>query len=83
MAPGLAALPNAVIVPHIASASMWTRSGMATLAAANVAGVLSGYGPWADPNNVTPFVDGPLASMPRAAPSIVNAKELGLKPAAA
>ena len=28
MAPGLAQLPNAVIVPHIASASMWTRSGM-------------------------------------------------------
>lgn len=28
MAPGLAELPNAVIVPHIASASMWTRSGM-------------------------------------------------------
>ncbi len=28
MAPGLADLPNAVIVPHIASASMWTRSGM-------------------------------------------------------
>ncbi|KAI8469678.1 MAG: hydroxypyruvate reductase [Monoraphidium minutum] len=33
MAPGLADMPNAVIVPHIASASMWTRSGMATLAA--------------------------------------------------
>jgi hydroxypyruvate reductase 1 len=28
MKPGLAQLPNAVIVPHIASASMWTRSGM-------------------------------------------------------
>lgn len=28
MKPGLADLPNAVIVPHIASASMWTRSGM-------------------------------------------------------
>jgi hypothetical protein len=28
MKPGLAELPNAVIVPHIASASMWTRSGM-------------------------------------------------------
>lgn len=37
MKPGLADCPNAVIVPHIASASMWTRSGMATLAAANVA----------------------------------------------
>lgn len=28
MCPGLAEQPNAVIVPHIASASMWTRSGM-------------------------------------------------------
>ncbi len=28
MAEGLADCPNAVIVPHIASASMWTRSGM-------------------------------------------------------
>jgi hydroxypyruvate reductase 1 len=28
MKPGLADLPNIVIVPHIASASMWTRSGM-------------------------------------------------------
>eukprot|EP00983_Pelagomonas_calceolata_P115641 1160220-Pelagomonas_calceolata.AAC.3 len=30
MKPGLADCPNAVIVPHIASASMWTRSGMAS-----------------------------------------------------
>jgi hypothetical protein len=28
MKPGLADCPNAVIVPHIASASFWTRSGM-------------------------------------------------------
>jgi lactate dehydrogenase-like 2-hydroxyacid dehydrogenase len=32
MSPGLAQLPNAVIVPHIASASMWTRSGMVSTA---------------------------------------------------
>lgn len=165
MAPGLAELPNAVIVPHIASASMWTRSGMvgglqmqmqmqlghaalpvpavsqlldvsskianvltrpcpafrahrrpsrwptsraccralappmqlvtltaclhppptpcclctqATLAAANVAGVLQGFGAWSNPNDITPFLDGPMASLPRAAPSIVNAKDIGL-----
>ncbi|KIZ02191.1 hypothetical protein MNEG_5762 [Monoraphidium neglectum] len=78
MAPGLADCPNAVIVPHIASASMWTRSGMATLAAANVAGVLQGYGAWTKPNDITPFLDGPIPSLPRAAPSIVNAKEIGL-----
>jgi lactate dehydrogenase-like 2-hydroxyacid dehydrogenase len=28
MKPGLRDCPNAVIVPHIASASMWTRGGM-------------------------------------------------------
>lgn len=78
MAPGLADCPNAVIVPHIASASMWTRSGMATLAAANVAAILSGHPVWPKPDDITPFVDGPLAQLPRAAPSIVNAKELGL-----
>ena len=31
MKPGLAQCPNAVIVPHIASASMWTRSGMVSV----------------------------------------------------
>ena len=28
MAPGLAECENAVVVPHIASASLWTRAGM-------------------------------------------------------
>ncbi|GLI62175.1 hypothetical protein VaNZ11_004758 [Volvox africanus] len=78
MKPGLADCPNAVIVPHIASASMWTRSGMATLAAANVAGVLSGYPVW-NKVDILPFVEKPMSSVPQAAPSIVNAKELGLK----
>ncbi|KAL5995669.1 hypothetical protein ACLOJK_025736 [Asimina triloba] len=36
MKPGLAEQKNAVVVPHIASASKWTREGMATLAALNV-----------------------------------------------
>ncbi|NHZ70447.1 MAG: D-glycerate dehydrogenase, partial [Proteobacteria bacterium] len=40
MKPGLSALDNVVIVPHIASATVWTREGMATLAAANVVGIL-------------------------------------------
>ncbi|KAF8066182.1 HPR-A [Scenedesmus sp. PABB004] len=78
MKPGLADLPNAVIVPHIASASMWTRSGMATLAAANVAGCVNGLPAYNGPD-VTPFLEGPVAGMPAAAPSIVNAKELGYK----
>lgn len=80
MKPGLSDLPNVVIVPHIASATSWTREGMATLAASNVAGVLNGYPVWPDPNNILPFLgDNP----PKAAPSIVNAKELGLPVATA
>lgn len=78
MRPGLAECPNAVIVPHIASASLWTRSGMATLAAANVAATLHGLPAWNKPN-VLPFIDRPVESIPPAAPSIVNAKELGIK----
>jgi len=75
MKPGLAELANVVIVPHIASATGWTREGMATLAASNVAGILNGYPVWQDQNNILPFLgDHP----PKAAPSIVNAKELGL-----
>jgi hypothetical protein len=50
----------------------------ATLAAANVAAVLSGLPVWPRPDNVLSFVDGPLQSLPAAAPSIVNAKELKL-----
>lgn len=78
MKPGLAECKNAVIVPHIASASMWTRSGMATLAACNVAARLQDKPVWKDPNNITPFVDGPFECIPPASPSIVNAKDLGL-----
>lgn len=75
MKPGLKDLDNVVIVPHIASATIWTRSGMATLAASNVAGVLNGYGAWQNQDDVLPFLgDDP----PKAAPSIVNAKEVGL-----
>lgn len=77
MKPGLAECNNAVIVPHIASATLWTRAGMATLAACNVAATLKGYPAWNKPD-VLPFVDGPFEDIPKAAPSIVNAKELNL-----
>lgn len=77
MKPGLEECPNAVIVPHIASASLWTRGGMATLAATNIAHGLQGYPVWTS-SDVSAFVDGPIEEMPKAAPSIVNAKELGL-----
>ena len=77
MAPGLAACPNAVIVPHIASASLWTRGGMASLAAANVAARLRGAPAWTGAD-VLAFVEGPLEGVPNASPSIVNAADLGI-----
>jgi hydroxypyruvate reductase 1 len=74
LAPGLAALENVVIVPHIASATRWTREGMATLAASNVAALLMGYPAWNRPD-IMPFLgDQP----PQAAPSILNAEALGI-----
>lgn len=75
MKPGLAELDNVVIVPHIASATKWTREGMATLAAANVAGILQGYPLWGS-QDVLPFLSG---DVPHAAPSIVNATELNIQ----
>jgi hydroxypyruvate reductase 1 len=72
--PGLTDLDNAVIVPHIASATGWTRQGMATLAASNVAAILMGYPVWQAPD-ILPFL---TASPPKAAPSILNSAELKL-----
>ena len=72
--PGLNELDNVVIVPHIASATRWTREGMATLAASNVAAILMGYPVWNKPD-ILPFLEG---DSPEAAPSIVNAEALGL-----
>jgi hydroxypyruvate reductase 1 len=72
--PGLAELENIVIVPHIASATRWTREGMAILAAHNVAALLRGYPVWQGPD-IFPFLE---ANPPKAAPSIINAEELGL-----
>lgn len=74
MAPGLAELDNVVIVPHIASATVWTREGMASLAASNVAAILQGHPVW-DNEDVLPFLEG---EVPAAAPSIVNAADLSL-----
>lgn len=42
-----------------------------------MAGTLQGFPAWTKPD-VLPFVDGPFEQIPKAAPSIVNAKELGL-----
>jgi phosphoglycerate dehydrogenase-like enzyme len=41
----LVALPNCIVVPHIASATVATRDNMATLAARNVLAVLRGERP--------------------------------------
>ena len=75
MKPGLVDLDNVVIVPHIASATRWTREGMATLAATNVAGLLKGYAVWNRPD-ILPFLE---TEAPKAAPSIVNAEDLNLR----
>jgi hydroxypyruvate reductase 1 len=74
MTPGLAELDNIVMVPHLGSATSWTRQGMASLAACNVAAILSGHPVWAG-DDIMPFLEG---APPEAAPSIVNAAELGL-----
>ena len=74
MKPGLVKLDNVVIVPHIASATSWTRQGMATLAASNVAAILKGYPAWQRPD-ISVFLEG---EAPKAAPSIVNAEALGI-----
>jgi hydroxypyruvate reductase 1 len=49
----------------------------ATLAAANVAACVQGMPAFNKPD-ITPFLESPIASLPQAAPSIVNAKEIGL-----
>jgi glycerate dehydrogenase len=79
VADGLAELDNVVLVPHLGSATTWTREGMATLAATNVVAVLSGWPVWPAAEHVEdvlPFLDD--HDPPHAAPSIVNAGELGL-----
>jgi hypothetical protein len=47
---------------------------MATLAGCNVAGLLMGYPAWNRPD-ILSFLEG---EAPKAAPSILNAKELGI-----
>ena len=51
--PGLAELPNVVIPPHLGSATIGTRTRMATLAATNLVAMLRGERP---PNIVNPEV---------------------------
>jgi hydroxypyruvate reductase 1 len=79
LAPGLARLDNVVLAPHLGSATAWTREGMARLAAANVVAMLEGWPVWPRAStraDMEPFLQG---DGPKAAPSIVNAAELGLR----
>jgi hydroxypyruvate reductase 1 len=71
----LGELENAVIVPHLGSASTWTRGAMAVLAARNVVGVLLGYPAWPYPEKIATFME---EECPKAVPSIVNAEQLGI-----
>jgi len=45
LAEGLAALPNVIVTPHIASATEETRSKMSEMAAGNIVAVLEGQAP--------------------------------------
>ena len=45
LTPGLAALPNVVVTPHIGSATVDTRTEMARMAAGNVIAALAGHTP--------------------------------------
>jgi len=73
MKPDLEKLKNIVIVPHIASATRYTRESMAILAALNIVGILKNLPANNNLNNITSFLkDKP----PAAVPSIINALEL-------
>jgi len=72
--PGLNILDNVVMVPHLGSATIWTRQSMAILAAGNVAGILMGYPAWTGDSSLPFLEDDP----PKATPSIVNSEEMGI-----
>jgi glycerate dehydrogenase len=69
--PGLKELPNVVLLPHIGSATHWTREAMSIIAARNIAAVLAGYPAWRG-KDIRMFLED---DAPKAAPSIVNANE--------
>lgn len=74
LTPGLIDLANIVAVPHLGSATSWAREAMATLAAANIVAVLNGWPVWPGVD-MSPFLG---EEPPKAAPSIVNARQLRL-----
>ena len=70
--PGLCELHNVVMVPHLGSATGWTREGMGILAARNIVGILENYPVWNRENMLLFLRDEP----PKAAPSIINARAM-------
>ncbi len=74
LTPGLEALPNVVLAPHLGSGTSGTRENMGVLAARNITGILNGYPVW-NHSDITPMVGD---ASPKATPHIVNAHELGL-----
>lgn len=76
ISPELLALPNTVLLPHIGSGTFWTRSRMAKIAAQNVAGSILDLPAWG--GSIDAFVDPEPAQLPKACPSILNAKDLGI-----
>jgi hydroxypyruvate reductase 1 len=70
--PGLADLPNVLLMPHIGSGTGWTREAMGVIAACNVTGVLQEYPVWSGSDMNTFLTEAP----PQACPSIVNAADL-------
>eukprot|EP00004_Rigifila_ramosa_P027899 TRINITY_DN9273_c0_g1_i2.p2 TRINITY_DN9273_c0_g1~~TRINITY_DN9273_c0_g1_i2.p2 ORF type:complete len:200 (-),score=40.93 TRINITY_DN9273_c0_g1_i2:6-605(-) len=69
-APGLLECPNTVLLPHIGSATAWTRNAMAVLASLNIAHTLRGLPIWPH-SDFTAFVKED-ASVPPFVPSLVN-----------
>ena len=74
LAPGLDQLDNVVLMPHVGSGTLWTRTMMALIAARNIVGILKGFPVWHH-DDMKQFLDD---DPPEATPSIVNARELSI-----
>ncbi len=68
LAEGLRSCSNAVLMPHIGSATHWSREAMSVLAARNLIGVLQGWPRWNGSTYLPLLAD----DAPQATPSIVN-----------
>ena len=69
---GIVDLDNVVVAPHIASATKWTREGMAKLAALNLKGVLENY-TCSKSDDISLFLG---QNPPNLIPSLINPKVL-------